>query len=144
MSLLLRTFPVITSRSLLSTRPLTRTFRMSSHASADNASIGVHNLTSKKDFDEALAVKGSLMVVDFFATWCGPCKVIAPQVVEMSNRFKNARFYKIDVDELPAVAQELGITAMPTFVLFKDGEKVQDVVGARTAVLEKAIQTHCN
>merc|ERR1712070_1239394 len=68
---------------------------------------GVHNLTSKADFDTAMATKDTLMVLDCFATWCGPCKVIAPQVVKMSDTYKDARFYKIDVDDVPEVAQEL-------------------------------------
>jgi len=103
---------------------------------------GVHNLTAKADFDAALNEKGSLMVLDCFATWCGPCKVIAPQVVKFSDTYSSARFYKLDVDEVPEVAQELGIRAMPTFLLFKDGEKVGEVVGANPKALEAAIAQH--
>lgn len=79
-------------------------------------------------------------MVDCFATWCGPCKVIAPKVVEFSDKYPNARFYKVDVDEVPDVAQELGIRAMPTFVMFKNGEKVGEVLGANPAPLEAAIK----
>lgn len=100
---------------------------------------GVHNLTSKKDFDSAMESKDQVMIVDFFATWCGPCKVIAPQVVKMSDDHPTARFYKLDVDEVPDVAQELGIRAMPTFVLFKNGEKISEVVGANPKALEAAV-----
>merc|ERR1711916_366634 len=82
---------------------------------------GVHNLKNKEQFEEVMAVKDSLMVVDCFATWCGPCKVIAPQVVKFSEKFPNARFYKLDVDEASDVAGDLGIRAMPTFILFKNG-----------------------
>jgi len=59
-----------------------------------------------------------------------------------SNAYPEARFYKIDVDECPDVAQELGIRAMPTFVLFKGGEKVEEVVGANPKALEAAIKKH--
>lgn len=52
------------------------------------------------------------------------------------------RFYKIDVDELPDVAQELGIRAMPTFLVFKDGEKVGEVVGANPNAIKAAIEKH--
>ncbi|KAK5132415.1 thioredoxin trx1 [Meristemomyces frigidus] len=103
---------------------------------------GVHNLKSKADFDEAMAQKDTLMVVDMFATWCGPCKVIAPQVVKFSDTYADARFYKVDVDELPDVAQELAVRAMPTFLLFKNGEKVGEVVGANPTALETAIKSH--
>ncbi|KAI9837187.1 MAG: Cytoplasmic thioredoxin isoenzyme 2 [Sclerophora amabilis] len=83
--------------------------------------------------------KDSLMVVDCFATWCGPCKVIAPEIVKFSESYPNARFYKLDIDEVPDVAQELGITAMPTFVLFKNGETLGKIVGANAKALELAI-----
>ena len=57
----------------------------------------------------------------------------------MSNVYPSARFYKIDVDEVPDVAQELAIRAMPTFMLFKGGEKVAEIVGANEKALEAAI-----
>lgn len=56
-----------------------------------------------------------------------------------SKKYPDVRFYKLDVDESPEVAQELGVRAMPTFYVFKDGEKVADVVGANPVALEKAI-----
>lgn len=59
-----------------------------------------------------------------------------------SDTYPNARFYKLDVDEVPDVAQELGIRAMPTFLLFKNGEKIGEVVGANPKALEAAIQQH--
>ncbi|MCJ1293130.1 Cytoplasmic thioredoxin isoenzyme 2 [Xylographa carneopallida] len=91
------------------------------------------------EFKEATAQKGT-MVIDCFATWCGPCKVIAPKVVEFSNTYPDARFYKVDVDEVPDVAQELSVRAMPTFVLFKDGEVAETVVGMNPTSLEAAIK----
>lgn len=60
----------------------------------------------------------------------------------MSDEYPTARFYKLDVDNVPDVAQELGIRAMPTFVLFKNGEKVGEVVGANPKALEAAIKSH--
>lgn len=57
-----------------------------------------------------------------------------------SDEFTGAHFVKIDVDEVPDVAQELGIRAMPTFVVFKNGEKIQEVVGANPKALEAAIK----
>ncbi|KAF2268770.1 Cop c 2-like protein [Lojkania enalia] len=106
---------------------------------------GIHNLDKKNwksEWDEALALKDTLLVVDAFATWCGPCKVIAPQVVKFSDQYPTAKFYKLDVDDIPELAQELGIRAMPTFILFKNGEKVSDVVGANPKALEAAIKAN--
>lgn len=99
---------------------------------------GVHNLQSKADYTTALS-DPSLMVIDCMATWCGPCKTIAPLIVQMSNTYPAARFYKMDVDELPDVAQELGVRAMPTFIVFKGGEKIGEVVGANAKAVEAAV-----
>jgi len=60
----------------------------------------------------------------------------------MSDEYPTARFYKLDVDNVPDVAKELGIRAMPTFLLFKDGEKVGEVVGANPKALEAAIKSN--
>jgi len=97
-------------------------------------------LAGKADYDEAVAHKGSLMVLDCFATWCGPCKVIAPTVEKFAGKYTDARFYKIDVDEAPEVAAELGIRSVPTFILYKDGHKVAEVAGANPVALEAAIK----
>ncbi|EER24950.1 thioredoxin, putative [Coccidioides posadasii C735 delta SOWgp] len=89
----------------------------------------------------AVASEGKkLVVVDCFATWCGPCQAIAPKVNEFSEKYPDVAFYKIDVDDAPDVAQELGVRAMPTFVFFKDGQKVDEVLGAVPPALEAAIQ----
>ncbi|KAG7004985.1 hypothetical protein G7Y79_00022g052060 [Physcia stellaris] len=89
--------------------------------------MGVHNLKTKDEFDSAKSESG-IYVIDFFATWCGPCKAIAPAVVGMSDTFPSVRFYKLDVDELPEISKDLGIRAMPTFLVFKGEEKVAEVV----------------
>lgn len=106
--------------------------------------MGVHNVEKKDMFQEAIA-KPALTVVDFFATWCPPCKAIAPKVVEFSDTYTDVKFLKVDVDELSEVASEWSVTAMPTFLLFKNGEKVGEVVGANARALEaeikKAIET---
>lgn len=82
------------------------------------------------------------MIIDCMATWCAPCKKIAPEIVKLSNTYPDARFYKLDVDEVPDVAQELGVRAMPTFMVFKGGEKVDEVVGAHIQSVEGAVVKH--
>ncbi|OAL45236.1 thioredoxin-domain-containing protein [Pyrenochaeta sp. DS3sAY3a] len=123
-------------------RPLLTQSFFTTTAKMSTEKTGVHNLQTKSAFDEALNVKESLMVLDCFATWCGPCKVIAPQVVRFSQTYPEARFFKLDVDEVPDVAQELGVRAMPTFLLFKDGDKIAEVVGANPKALEAAIKSN--
>jgi len=101
----------------------------------------LHSMTSfKTSVEEGSA--DQIVVIDFFATWCGPCKVISPVVAKMSDEEpykEKVTFYKIDVDEAPDVAQELGIRAMPTFAIFKNGKKVDEVVGANERALRSKI-----
>jgi len=112
---------------------------MSAPDATDN---GVHNLLNKSSFDEALEKTEGLIVLDCFAVWCGPCKIIAPQIVKYAKTYTDVSFYKLDVDDVPDVAQELGIRAMPTFVFFKGGKKVKEVVGANPKAIEAAIQEY--
>ncbi|KAL4742035.1 thioredoxin-like protein [Aspergillus similis] len=104
------------------------------------ASEHVPAITSKAEFQEKVLNAKGLVVVDCFATWCGPCKAIAPAVEKFAQTYTDASFYQIDVDELSEVAAELGIRAMPTFLLFKDGEKVNEVVGANPGALEAGVK----
>nr|QHW04708.1 thioredoxin [Dimocarpus longan] len=83
-----------------------------------------------------------LMVVDFAASWCGPCKLMEPAVKDLATKFTDVQFAKIDVDELSDVAQEFGVQAMPTFVFVKGGKEVDRVVGAKKDELEKKILKH--
>jgi len=100
--------------------------------------MGVTEIATKAAFQDAIN-NNKVVIVDAYATWCGPCKVISPQVEKYSDEFADAHFIKIDVDELPDLAQELGIRAMPTFIIFKNGEKVGEVVGANPPAIKNAI-----
>ncbi|KAK1447054.1 thioredoxin [Colletotrichum melonis] len=102
----------------------------------------VHNVRNAEEWKETLK-NNRLVLLDCFATWCGPCKAIAPLLLKHSNNedFQDIHFVKIDVDEVPDVSQELGIRAMPTFMFFKDGNKAQEIVGANPVALEKTIAT---
>ncbi|AIY83643.1 thioredoxin [Clostridium baratii] len=77
---------------------------------------------------EVLENKG-VVLVDFFATWCGPCKMIAPIIDELEAEMGDVKFVKVDVDESPEVATRYGIQSIPTLKVFKDGENVDTVVG---------------
>ena len=68
--------------------------------------------------------------------------MIAPRVFEFSKQYPNANYLKVDVDELSELAQEYGIRAMPTFMIFKDGEKVDELVGANPVALEQKIKSY--
>ena len=85
---------------------------------------------------------GKLVVVDFTAAWCGPCKAIAPEVDRLSIKYPHVVFLKVDVDKVQAVAQEARVSAMPTFHFLKNRVKVADIVGAQRDKLEPTIKQH--
>lgn len=71
-----------------------------------------------------------LVVVDFFATWCGPCKMLAPVFEELSSEMDGkATFLKVDVDQCGDIAREYSISTIPTMIIFKNGEKQETMVG---------------
>ncbi len=73
------------------------------------------------------------VLVDFWAEWCGPCKMIAPIVEELGKKYEGKlRIGKMDVDSQPNVPQLFGIQGIPTLILFKNGEPVQQIVGYKT------------
>ena len=71
------------------------------------------------------------VLLDFFATWCGPCRMIAPFVEEIATEHPEYIIAKIDVDECPDLAREFGIESIPTLVVLKDGKAVKTAMGAR-------------
>ena len=83
------------------------------------------------NFEELLA-SGKPLVVDFWATWCGPCKMLAPVIEELAKDFDGkAIIGKVDVDENESLAVRFGITSIPTVLIFKNGEIVDKHVGFR-------------
>ena len=92
---------------------------------------GVKQLKTKAEFDAELAAAGGkLVVVDFTATWCGPCQMIAPLFNELSEKNPDVVFVKVDVDENQETAAACGINCMPTFQFYKNGAKAFEMQGA--------------
>ena len=83
--------------------------------------------------------KNHLALVDFWATWCGPCRMIAPIVEELAAETEGVTFAKVNVDENPDVAMGLGIQAIPTLFLVRDGRAVDKVVGVQSKQALKAM-----
>ncbi len=85
----------------------------------------------------------TLCVVDFSATWCGPCKKIAPYFETLSNQYTDAKFFKVDVDEADEeLTNEYDVSAIPFFVFVKNGEKVASVAGCNQQELLRSIQRY--
>ena len=84
-----------------------------------------------------------LIVVDFFATWCGPCIMIAPAYEAMSKKYTDVVFYKVDVDKNREAMEHCGVGCMPTFKLFRGGQMLKDEVkGASEAKLAHIIEAN--
>ncbi|CAF2337658.1 unnamed protein product [Rotaria sp. Silwood2] len=80
-----------------------------------------------------------LVLVDFFATWCGPCRMVAPAIEKLSSSHPNAVFLKVDVDKCQTEAQEYEISAMPTFVFIRSTKELERIRGADTQAIEAAL-----
>ena len=84
---------------------------------------------SDSNFEEEVLKTKGVVVVDFFATWCAPCKMLAPVLEEISEEVKEAKIVKIDVDENPLAANLYHVSSIPTIKIFKDGELKDSKVG---------------
>ena len=81
-------------------------------------------------FKESVEENQGVVVVDFFATWCGPCKMLAPVFEQAGEEMKNdATFLKVDIDQSLEIAQQFKISTVPTMIIFKDGKPVESLVG---------------
>ncbi len=78
---------------------------------------------------EALAVSAELLVIDFYATWCGPCKMLAPVFEEVAAKYPDVTFVKVNVDEDEELARKFRISVIPTLVFVKNGEAVKTSTG---------------
>ncbi|CAG0922345.1 unnamed protein product [Notodromas monacha] len=86
----------------------------------------VFQVKNAEEFNAKLKeAEGKLVVVDFFATWCGPCTQIAPKMEELSKEYTDVVFLKVDVDELEELTTLYNISCMPTFLFFKNSTKVK-------------------
>ena len=91
--------------------------------------MSLEHLT-QENFDEKTS-KGTVLV-DFFATWCGPCRMLSPILEQVADEVgEDVRLYKVDIDECLDIAKKFGVTSVPTMVVLKDGAEVQRLIGLR-------------
>jgi thioredoxin len=103
------------------------------------------SVASSAEFKAVLseaASKSATVIVDFTASWCGPCQRVAPAYAALAEEFKHVIFLKVDVDEAQELAQELRISAMPTFLAFVNEQQVAMVRGADESGLQAMVQQH--
>ena len=85
-------------------------------------------ILTNENFDEEVAE--GIVLVDMFADWCGPCKMVAPVIEELSNEVTDAKVVKVDIDASPEIGARFQVRSIPTFIVLKDGVMVDRVVGA--------------
>lgn len=93
--------------------------------------MGVIKIT-KKNFEKEVLKSKKPVLLDFWATWCGPCKMVSPIVDEVAKEIKNsAKIGKINIDEEPELAEEFNVMSIPTLVSMKDGKIINSTVGVQ-------------
>lgn len=86
--------------------------------------------SNQENFQKDVLDKKGLVFVDFYADWCGPCRMTGPIIEELANELKDIFFVKVNVDENPQLTSEYQVFSIPTFIIFKDGKTVHQFVGA--------------
>lgn len=84
---------------------------------------------TEENFEES--VKSGVTLIDFYAEWCGPCRMLSPVIEELAGEETNVQFMKVDVDTAQKLATNHQITSVPTLVLYKDGKEVDRILGLR-------------
>ncbi|AQT77631.1 thioredoxin [Chlamydia gallinacea] len=98
-------------------------------------------IVTNENFNSFIA--SGLVLIDFFAEWCGPCKMLSPVLDAVASELSNVSIGKVDIDNASAIAEKYGVSSIPTLILFKNGEEVDRVVGLKDKdTLVKLITKH--
>lgn len=101
-------------------------------------------VVNTNDFNENVENNNGVVVVDFFAEWCGPCKMLAPVFKDLDEEIGDkVKFMKVDIDKDINLAEKFQITSVPTMIVFKDGKPVDTIMGFRPKdMIKSQIETH--
>ncbi len=89
-------------------------------------------ILTESNFESEVVKSNVPVLVDFWATWCGPCQMIAPTIDELAGELSGkAKVGKVDVDQNPGLASQFNVQSIPTVIVFKDGKPVQTMIGAK-------------
>ena len=89
-------------------------------------------ILTSENFENEVLKSDKNVLVDFWASWCGPCKMLAPTIEAIAEENHSFRVGKVNVDDEPDLAEAFGISSIPTLILFKDGEAADMIVGLRS------------
>ena len=92
--------------------------------------MAVYQVT-KENFDNEVMQADKPVFIDFWASWCGPCKMVSPVVDQLSEEVSDVKFAKVNVDEQPELARQFQVMSIPTMVLIKEGKVVDTTIGAQ-------------
>jgi thioredoxin len=100
----------------------------------------MRELKNRKDFDEFLQGESRPVILDFYTSWCGPCKSIAPHFQDLSDMYKNICFVKVNCDIADDIAELFQVEALPTFVLMKNRNEVSRFCGGKHSQLDDLVR----
>lgn len=86
----------------------------------------------EKEFNKVISNKEKKVIVDCYADWCGPCRMLSPIIDDLAEEVDSCEFYKLNVDEAENVSREYGIMSIPTVLIFKDGKEINKSIGLKT------------
>ena len=102
----------------------------------------IKQINNEEFNEQVLKEDNKVKIVDFFATWCNPCRMLAPVLEELSSKYEELEIFKIDVDANSALADELDISSVPTLLIYKNGKIVKQVMGFQPiASLESIVKS---
>jgi len=105
-----------------------------------SAGSGIREITTEEDLQGVIKAS-PLVAIDFYASWCGPCQMIAPVFKRLSEEFPNIAFIKADSDKAGPLAHKFGVSSIPHFVFLKDGKEVSNLIGANKNELKAKLES---